>query len=153
MPTKERVHVTTTKHSLIAKKEQLQTMLTILYNEAYIVEPLLADAIMEVMNFKCSYEDELAKFHDEEWVEEILEKRSWEVVECCERDNEQAYNAFICELQKLKSFIPNNCISALENLFISKFYGYRVAYKAGANDRKELDNISKRLVYVRPTLK
>ncbi|MCY9530590.1 hypothetical protein M5X04_14815 [Paenibacillus alvei] len=143
----------TTKLSLITKREQLQTMLTILYNEAYIVEPLLADAIMEVMNFKCSFEDELEKIQDEEWVEEILETRSWEVVECCERDNEQAYNAFICELQKLKGFIPNDCISSLENLFVSKFYGYRVAYKAGANDRKEIEHVRKRLVYKRPTQK
>lgn len=137
--------------NLIEKRERLQTMLTILYNEAYLVEPLLADAIMEVVNFQWAFVEELTSTLNDEWAEQIIEKKAWEVVDSCEKDNEIIYKEFIAELHKLKSFIPEERFCMLEDLFVQKFYGFRVAFRTGVDTGRGIERLFIRLALKRPT--
>lgn len=123
--------------------DQLQKKITVLYNEAFHIEPILADAIIEVFNFACQVKAH-AK-NDEEWVENMIEQRTWEVVESCEKSNDQVYEAFSGELQKLGGLISNERIRALEDLFVQKFYGFDVAYKTGVGDGRMVEQTRRKL--------
>ncbi|EJW18165.1 hypothetical protein M5X00_09125 [Paenibacillus alvei] len=128
--------------------DQLQTKIMVLYNEAFLIEPILAEAIIEVFNFACQVKYN-SKLH-EEWIENMIEQRTWEVVANCEKSNEQVYEAFAGELQKLEGIIPNDRILALEDLFVQKLYGFNDAYKTGVGDGMMVEQMRRKLACIQP---
>ncbi|ARF67001.1 hypothetical protein B7C51_03060 [Paenibacillus larvae subsp. pulvifaciens] len=72
-----------------------------------------------------------------EWLDPALEKRTWEIVEICERENIDLYKKFDYHLGKLKRSVQFDSIDdlqILEDLFIQKNLVVKLAYRIGFDD-------------------
>ncbi|MEV2908508.1 hypothetical protein [Paenibacillus larvae] len=81
-----------------------------------------------------------------EWMDVALEKRIWEIVEICERENSELYKKFDYHLKRLKRNVQSDSIEdlqILEDLFVQKnlvvmMLAYRIGFGDAINTKKEL---------------
>jgi hypothetical protein len=69
-----------------------------------------------------------------EWLNPAIEKKSWEVVEICERENEAAHLEFADIINYIKTVVPETDaekICCLERLYYEKSESIRRGYKMG----------------------
>ncbi|MFW5438132.1 hypothetical protein [Paenibacillus apiarius] len=132
-------------------RKRFLKMISILHDEARYVEPTFADALLEVMKLEWSIDTHEVfglEISLSEWLEQIIEQRFWEVEEHCEQKNEELYNQFISELNKIRNQIPNETLSTLEDLFVQNYNIARIAFRSGVNVGRVVEQTYNRLVTI-----